>query len=165
MLNKYVRVLAAVSLLSLWAWPALAALSNAAVFLQTPKAANVQFLAGTDSAGTYKTLYTGATNGSKISGLWMTTSDGTATHLVTCQYKSGAVFFGGVSVVTVLSAGFAAGVPAINMMAPANWPGLPTDADGNPYLYLNSADTFQCTFATALTAATVVNLTAVAADF
>jgi hypothetical protein len=133
--------------------------------MQTPTRGIVQFLQGTDSAGTYKTLYTAGTNGSKCNALWLTTDDGTATHVVTVQLTNGGVRYGGLAVLTVLSAGFANGVPALNLLAPTLWPGLPLDSDGNPYIQLASGDTLQATFATALTASTRISLVASCGDY
>src|SRR5271165_5399153 len=62
----------------------LAAVSSTPVFVQTPNRGIVQFLQGTDSAGTYKTLYTGGSNGSKCTGMYITSNDA-ASHLVTIQ--------------------------------------------------------------------------------
>jgi hypothetical protein len=138
---------------------------NSIITPQTPTRGLVQFLQGTDVAATYKTIYTGGANGSKIVGLWLTTNDGTATHLVTVQIVNTAVKYGGVAITSVLSAGFANATPAQNLMSPTNWPGLPVDAAGNPYLILASGDTLQATFATALTASTLINIVAVAADY
>ena len=54
----------------LLASPAFAAVTaNSVVTAQTPNRGVVQFLQGTDSAGTYKTLYTAGTNGSICFGL------------------------------------------------------------------------------------------------
>jgi len=133
---------------------------NSPVFMQTPTVGKVQFLQGTDSAGTYKTLYTAVTpgNGARCNALWLTTDDGTATHLVTVQVVAGGIRFGGVAALTTFSQGFANGVPALNLFAPALWPGLPLDSDGNPYLQLAPGDTLQATYATALTSATRINL-------
>ena len=63
-------LLSIVTAIALMATPVLAATTpNSVVTAQTPKLAVVQFLQGTDTAGTYKTLYTGGANGSKISGM------------------------------------------------------------------------------------------------
>jgi hypothetical protein len=146
--------------------PAFAATTpNSIITAQTPNRGIVQFLQGTDSAGTYKTLYTGGTNGSKLVGIYMTNNDASATHLVTCQVVNSAVKYGGASLTTVVSAGFVSGTGAQNMMSSSVWPGLPLDSDGNPFLYMVSGDTLQCTFATALTSTDVINLVAVTADF
>jgi hypothetical protein len=134
---------------------------NSGIAVQTPNRGIVQFLQGTDVSGTYKTLYTGGTNGSKISGIYMTSNDSTS-HLVTCQIVNSTVKYGGVSINTGTTLpGFANAVPAINLMSSTNWPGLPIDAWGNPYLILASGDTLQCTFATNLTSSDLINLVAV----
>ncbi len=138
---------------------------NSPVTAQTPNIGIVQFLQGTDAAGTYKTLYTGATNGSKIVGIFATTNDASASHLVTCQVKVSTVLYGGTAVTIPINAGFATGVPSINMMSNVNWPGLPIDRNGNPFIFLPSGDLLNCTFATALTSTDVLNLVAVTADF
>lgn len=139
--------------------------ANSVVTAQTPNRGIVQFLQGTDSAGTYKTLYTAGANGSKISSLLMNNNDPSATHLVTCQIVNGGVKYGGVALTSVISAGFVSGTPPQNMLTPAVWTGLPIDGNGNPYLTLISGDTLQCTFATAITAADLINLNVVASDY
>lgn len=139
--------------------------ANSVITAQTPNRGIVQFLQGTDSAATYKTLYTASANGSKIVGLFTNNNDASATHLVTCQIVNGGVKYGGIAITSVVNAGFANSTPAQNMLSPTTWPGLPLDSDGNPYLYLVSGDTLQCTFATSLTASDWVDVIAVAADF
>lgn len=139
---------------------------NSFVTPQTPNRGIVQFLQGTDSAGTYKTLYTAGSNGSRCYGMWMTTSETSATHLVTVQLISGGVKYGGVSLSTVTSAGFANGAPPQSLMLSNNWPGLPQDQYGNFYLQLISGDTIQATFATALqTSGAVINIVTSCSDF
>lgn len=160
------KTLALALSISLGISPALATVTaNSIVTPQTPNRGIVQFLQGTDAAGTYKTIYTGGTNGSKCVGLWANTNDGSAGHLVTVQIKVSSVLYGGTAVTVPSNSGFANGTPAINMMSQANWPGLPVDSDGNPFFYLANGDLLQATFATNLTASDVLNLTAVCADF
>lgn len=146
---------------------------NSVVTPQTPNIGKQQFLQGTDTAGTYKTAYTGGTNGSKIVAIWVTSNDPSATHLVTWQISSstsahcspGTSCFGGAAVTIPVSAGFANGAPAINLMAQGYWPG-PVDSDGNPFFYLPSnSHTVEATYATALTSAAWINVVVVAADF
>ena len=139
--------------------------ANSLVSPQTPNRGIVQFLQGTDVAGTYKTVYTAGSNGSRCNALWLTTSDGTATHLMNIQVVNSAVKYGGTAVTTTLGAGFLTGIPPINIMSPTNWPGLPLDQYGNPYLQLISGDTLQVTYTTALTSTTVINLVASCSDF
>lgn len=73
--------------------------------------------------------------------------------------------YGGVAVNVPTNSGFTNGTPPINLLSQANWPGLPLDSDGNPYLYLVSGDTLQCTYATALTTSDVLNVVFVGGDF
>jgi hypothetical protein len=150
-------------LLASGAWAATT--PNNIITTQTPNRGIVQFLQGTDAAGTYKTLYTASANGSKCTGMWMNNNDGSATHLVTVQIVNTAVKYGGVALTSVSNAGFATGTPAQALMASTIWPGLPVGSDGNPYIFIVSGDTIQATFATALTASTVINLQAICADF
>jgi hypothetical protein len=138
---------------------------NSAVTMQTPTRGLVQFLQGTDSAGTYKTIYTAGSNGARCNALWLTTDDASATHVVTVQITSGGIRYGGVTVLTVVSSGYVNAVPSMNLLAPTLWPGLPPDSDGNPYIQLASGDTLQATYATALTASTRINLVAFCGEF
>lgn len=131
----------------------------------TPNRGVVQFLQGTDAAGTYKTVYTAGSNGSRCYALWTTNNDSGVTHLITTQIVNGGVKYGGVALTSVESAGFANAAPAQNLMAANNWPGLPVDANGNPYIAMVSGDTLQMTFATTLSSAAVLNAVATCADF
>lgn len=146
--------------------PALAAVTpNSVVTPQTPNRGIVQFLQGTDVAGTYKTLYTGGANGSKCIAIWETNNDGSATHVITVQVVNSTVKYGGVAQTTASNDGFASGTPAKSMFNTSLWPGLPNDSDGNPFIFLANGDTLQATFATALTTSDVINLEAVCMDF
>lgn len=138
---------------------------NSVVTPQTPNRGIVQFLQGTDSAGTYKTLYTAGANGSKCNGMWSTNNDASATHLLTVQIVNGGVKYGGTALTTVSSAGFVSGTPPQALMSATAWPGLPTDSDNNPYFFLVFGDTIQVTFATVLTSTDLVNVVVVCADF
>jgi len=144
------------------------ATSSSPVLVQVPKLALVKFL-GTistpDAPGTYKTLYTGGANGSKIIGLWENNNDGSLTHNVTLAINRSGIIYGGVVFTTAVNDGWANGTPAKNLMTPTLWPGLPIDSDGNPYFFLQSGDILQATFATALTTNSFINLAAVVGDF
>jgi hypothetical protein len=138
---------------------------NSWITAQTPTEGRVQFLQGTDSAGTYKTVYTAGTNGSRCLALWSTNNDASATHLLTVQIVNGGVKYGGTSLTTVSNAGFANGTPPQNLLAAAVWPGLAQDGNGNPFIMLASGDTLQETFATALTSTDLINTIATCEDF
>jgi hypothetical protein len=163
---KWFRNLALTIALVLVAGTAQAATTpNSVITAQTPTRGIVQFLQGTDAAGTYKTIYTAGSNGSKVVALYATSNDASAAHLVTCQIVNSAVKYGGTAVNVPTNSGFANATAQINMMSQTNWVGLPLDSDGNPFFYMVSGDTLQCTFATALTTSDVLNLIAVVADF
>lgn len=149
-----------------WAITADAAVTaNSVVTAQTPNRGIVQFLQGTDSAGTYKTLYTGGANGSKCVAVWENNNDGSATHLITLEVVNSSVKYGGIAITTASNDGYANATPAKNLFSPANWPGLPVDSDGNPFIFLANGDTLQATFATAITSSDKINLNAVCSDF
>lgn len=139
--------------------------ANSVITPQTPNRGIVQFLQGTDVAGTYKTLYTAGSNGSKCWGMYLTSDDATA-HVITIQVTNGGIRYGGVAITTsTTTPGYANAAPAVAPMSQSNWPGLALDSDGNPYLMMISGDTLQATFATALTSSTRINLVATCADF
>lgn len=138
---------------------------NSFVTPQTPNRGIVQFLQGTDSPATYKTLYTAGTNGSRCYGMVMNNNDGSATHLVTVQLVNGAVKYGGVALTTISNAGFSSANPPQSLMSVTVWPGLSVDQYGNPYIQLISGDTIQATFATALTSSTLINIQITCSDF
>ncbi len=167
MTRSFFRGLAAVLILA-WALtaPAFGAVTaNSVVTPQTPGRILCQFLQGTDTAGTYKTCYTGGANGSKCSALWETNNDGSATHLITAEIVNGGVNYGGVAVTTVSNDGYSNGVPAKNFLSAGLWPGLPTDSDANAFFYLANGDTLKATYATALTSGKWVSLVGVCADY
>jgi hypothetical protein len=153
------------------AWATVTA--NSIISAQTVNRIAANFIQGTDTALTYKIIYTAGANGSRCNSLWMTTNDGTATHLVTVQISKTNTLcnsaatncVGGTATTTVLSAGFANATPSQNLLSAVNWPGLPLDSDGNPYIQLVSGDFIQATFATALTASTQINLFGSCSDF
>jgi hypothetical protein len=138
---------------------------NSIVTPQTPSRGVVQFLQGTDTAGTYKTLYTAGANGSRCYGMVMNNNDASTTHLVTVQIVNAAVKYGGTALNTVLSAGFVNGTPPQPLMSSSVWPGLPVDQYGNPYVQLVSGDTIQATFGTALTTSDLIDIYASCSDF
>ena len=139
---------------------------NTVVLPQVLSRGITQFLQGTDVAGTYKTIYTAGVNGSRCLGIFVTSSDTTAAHLLTIQLVNGGVKYGGMSISVPLSGpGFINAVPPLAPMVAANWPGLALDAAANPYIAMASGDTLQATFTTALTAATLINVVANCMDY
>jgi hypothetical protein len=97
--------------------------------------------------------------------MWSTNNDASATHLLTVQIVNTAIKYGGMSITSVINAGFATATPAQNLMLSTVWAGLPIDGNGNPFLLLASGDTIQATFATALTASDVINIVTECVNF
>lgn len=141
------RLLALLCLLCVSA-PAWASVTtNAVVTTQTPNNGKQNFIQGTDSAGTFKTIYTAGANGSKCTGMSVANTDSSATHLVSFEITNGGNTYLTSSLTTV-SPGVGATGSANAMSA---WVGLPSDSDGNPYVFLVSGDVLKATFASALT--------------
>src|SRR6266851_9644398 len=112
---------------------------NSAIFVQTPKFPHLQL---TNANGTTaQTLYACGTNGSKIYGMWVTSTD-TAARDVRISVLNTSTYVQ-TTVTVPITAGNVAGTPGVNFMSPANWPGLPVDSDGNPYFNCASGDTLQ----------------------
>ena len=158
------RFLRAIVALAFLVSPAFA-LTATPVFVQTPSIGNQTFIQGTDTAGTFKTIYTGGSNGSKCTALMAISNDNSASHLLTTEIVHSATTTPMASVTIPVSGAANTYGATLNLMSAANWTGLPIDSDGNPYFYLASGDTLKATFATTLTSTNQINFMAVCADF
>lgn len=142
----------------------MAVTANNVVTPQTPNRGLVRFVGTTDATATLKTLYTAGTNGSDITGLWGVNAGATA-HNVTLAIVNSSTTYQ----LNVVNLGTQAGnngtaVP-VSFLAPANWPGLPQDSNGNPLLRLVSGDTLGAEYATAQASTETISLFCVAADY
>ena len=135
--------------------------ANSVITTQTPNNGKQNFIQGTDSAGTYKTLYTAGANGSKCTGISASNNDASATHILTFEIVNGGNTYHTVTITTV-SPGAGAYSTASVLAA---WAGLPSDSDGNSFIFLVSGDVLKATFATALTASDEIDMVATCADF
>ena len=136
------------------------ATSPVPVLVQKPSRGLLQLQNGTLSG----TLYTGGSNGTKITGLLITSTD-TSAQTVTVNIVNGGISYPLCTISIPIGAGTVAGTPAINVMSSANMPGLPVDATGTPYFFLASAsDTITMT-AGAITAGKYIYGISVAGDF
>src|ERR1700687_207289 len=126
-------------------------MSNSATFVATPKVTPFTFLQGTDTAATFKTVFTAGASGSKVVAIVVSTTDPSAAHLMTLRLLRSAVGYPLVNVNLPLNSGLDGVASAVNMLNPNLLPGLPIDNDGQQYLFLESGDTLEMTFATALT--------------
>jgi hypothetical protein len=161
------KILALLALLV--ASPALAQTTpNSYMALQKIAPSAQKFIQGTDTAGTYKTIYIGGTNGSICFNLIAMSNDQTTPHLVSIRYTTASA-----ATFDICSATVAPAVPAIgaNLFGPAvgvfvtNFCPLPISQAGNAYIQLKAGDTLQATFTTALTATDQINLIAQCGDF
>lgn len=146
----------------------MAVTANSLVTPQTPKITPQNFVQGTDAAGTYKTIYTAGSNGSKIVGINVTTDDGSATHVLTLALTRSATDYTIGAYTLPVSAGSDGSTAGVNLLL--GGPNtlinaLPSDNDGQRYLFLESGDTLRLTFATALTSAKRINVVTIGADF
>ena len=133
------------------------------VFVQTPKNGNVQILPA--DASNLKTIYTGGANGSKIIGLYVTSSD-TSARDVQFGITVGGVFYPLYTSTIAITAGQVAATPSVNLLDPSKAVGLPVDSDGNPFIFLASASyTLQIKSLTTVTAAKEIDISCFAADF
>lgn len=129
---------------------------------QTPRNEKVQ-IANADASG-QKTVITGGTNGTKVVGLIAASSDTAARDIQVSIVKAGTTFPLGTKSVPANS-GFVAGTPAVNLFDPAVMVGLPTDADGQPYIFLENGDTLVVNALTTVTSAKLISLHGICADF
>jgi hypothetical protein len=109
------------------------AVSPTPIFLQSPKWAGTAYT----TASTTATHVTGGTNGSRVSSL-TAVSNSTSAHVFAVGISTGGAAFDIGSVSVTAGAGTDGSVRNIDLMSPANMPGLPLDSNGVPYINLPS---------------------------
>lgn len=144
------------------------AVQSSPVLPQTPKLNLTQFTTGS-AAGTFVNLYTGGTNGSKVTGVSATNTSSASIvlQLAISSTASGALVNYNINSATLVSSAGSDGSDApVSLMSNATFP---VDGDGNPYLFLTSSlQILTVTIATSVPGATTakaVNVIAVGADF
>lgn len=136
-----------------------AAVTNTPVFAQAPKP-YVATIVNAD-ASTLKTVATGGANGTIIKSLQASNTDSGASYAIQVTVKGNLVC----TVNLPTSAGNTTTFLAVSLISPSACPGLPVDAAGNPFIILASGDTLQVNSTTTVTAAKVVSVTAIGADY
>jgi len=111
------------------------AVQSSPVLPQTPKLTLTQ-LTTTATVGTFTTAYTGGTNGSKITGIFVACNSTTAIGVRVALQSSAGTNMNMNAVVPTTGAGFDGTNPPITFMS-GNF--MPIDGDGNPYLFLTSS--------------------------
>jgi len=106
-------------------------------FVKTPNWGAVQITTGTGSS-TIVTVYTGGTNGSKISAL-IVTANTTGAFDIQFGVSSGGTFYLYNALSVPAAAGSSDATPPLNLLSASNTPGLAVDSDGNPFIFLPSS--------------------------
>jgi hypothetical protein len=166
-MKKFLLIAFSLALMAAPAWGA-----SAPIFPGSVRVTVTTFVQGTDTAGVYKTIFTGGASGSKVIGIYITNTDGTASHHMIAQYSNSTTDHcatattcgGGQQTTPDLNAGFVIDTGANDVID--EWNGLPQDSDGNKFIYVtDNTDTLEMTFETALTASTKISVVVMAVDF
>jgi hypothetical protein len=164
-MKKFLLVAFSLALMAAPAWGA-----DAPIFPGNIRVQTTSFVEGTDSAGTYKTVFTGAASGSKVLRVMVSTTDTVASHLINLQYSTSTSDHCATATTCApmatstpdLGAGYAVDTGLSTLDTDAQ----PTDSDGNAFWFVNDdTDTLEVTFSTALTAGTRINIIVFAVDF
>jgi len=145
--------------------PAFAAVTPTPAMLQTAKLGLQNFVQGTDAPAAVKTIYTAGSNGSLIFSITAVNGDTVNSHAIYCYIFRSSVQYVFVTFNLPAGSGSAPGVPQVSALTPTIMPGMPLNADGNEFFYLQSGDTLQCTYTSALATGTNITLYSVGADF
>jgi hypothetical protein len=96
-----------------------------------------------------QTIVTGATNGTRVYNLTVTSTDTTTAHVMTCQiFTVGSVVTENIGVSIPANSGVIATNPAVNLLP--FFLGGGVDQNQNQFITLNSGDIIRCNYATAL---------------
>jgi hypothetical protein len=114
---------------------------------------------------TQKTVYTGGSNGSKITSLIAVSSD-TSGRDVQISISNGGTSYPIGTVSVPAGAGNSSAANSVNLLNATNLPGLAFDSDGNPYIHLISGDTLTVAALSTVTSGKLITVTAATAgDF
>ena len=103
----------------------------------------------------------------KITGLIALNSDGSNAYTLTWGITRGGTFYPMGCKSVPAGAGTVAGTPAVNLLDPIDVAGLPVDADGQAYLFLEqaNADTLQAKTGTTVTSGQAVTIHAIGGEY
>jgi hypothetical protein len=108
------------------------------IFPQTIKNTTITIV--NSDAQTYKTAYTGGTNGSKIEQ-WYVSSTDTSNRDITINLTISATNYQISQISIPLSSGTVNNVVPVNILQHAQLPNVSKDSNGNPYMYIASGTT------------------------
>lgn len=129
---------------------------------QTVKGLVAQILPA--DASTLKTLVTGATNGTKIESINVTSTDTTTRDIAIWMTISAVSYLLG-TVNIPITAGNTNAIPSVDILRSLQIPSLAFDAYGNKYLYVPSGATLQVSSLSTVTAAKALQFYAQGGDF
>lgn len=132
------------------------------IFPQTIKDYVIQILPADTT--TLKTVCAGATNGTKIESIIVTSTD-TSARDVTLYKTISAVDYALCCITIPITAGTINGTASIDILRNINIPGTAFDPNGNKYIYIASGTTLKIASGTTVTAAKVINVVASGGDF
>ena len=129
-------------------------------YLQTVQDFQVQILPADTTAN--KTLATAGTNGTKILAINVSSTDTTARDIQLKKTVSGTDYI--LSTFNIpITAGFINSTPSVNLFNHGQMQGLPRDANGNPFIQLETGTTLTVASLTTVTAAKIISVVALAA--
>jgi hypothetical protein len=166
-------LITAVAALALLSIAPFAHAADAPIFPGSFRTAVTHFVEGTDVAGTYKTVFTGGANGSKVLSIIVTNTDTSATHVTTVAYSTSTSDHCATATTCAFlqSYGMSLGAGLLDDVGATEFlgegiSGLPSDSDGERYIFVtDETNTLEMTFATALTASSKISVTVIAVDF
>jgi hypothetical protein len=138
------------------------AVTSTPIFPQAIKNTAITIL--NSDAQTYKTAFTGGTNGSRIEG-WFVSSTDTSNRDITINFTISATNYQISQISIPLSAGTVNSVPAVNILQSAQIPNIQKDSSGNPYLYVASGTTVTINAPVTVTSAKTITSVIQAADY
>lgn len=139
------------------------ATSSLPVLPQVLKNSKVQIL-NADASG-LKTIYTGGSNGTKITSVVAASTD-TSSRDVQIGIERSSTFYILGTVTVPIGAGTVAGTPAVNLLDPTVIKGLPVDNDGQSYIFLADAtDLLRAKALTTVTTAKEIDINSFGSDF
>ena len=133
-------------------------------FVRQPRVSVQNFIQGVDVAATYKTVVTAGPNGSKVVAVIVCSQDTANAHVMSLAINRSATRYPLGSANCAISAGTNGFTPPMDIIQSGPLP-LPVDNDGQKYLFLESGDTLDCTFASNLNTSQNLYVTAIFGDF
>ncbi len=138
--------------------------ANSNITIQTPDTGIVRFVGTTDATLTPKALYTNpGTDPVDLNSV--TATNGATAHNVSLLLISAGTTYTLNTVAVAVNAGNNGTVLPVSFLSVVNWPGLPVDANGNPFLRVPGSGTISAQYATAQGTADTLCLQAIGGRF